>query len=248
MASLPSYRFKTPLRAFSKIGLDFAGPFEIKMGKLRKRLKVYILVISCLQTRALHLEVTEGMETSHVVNALSRFIDIRGIHSKILSDNFSTFCSREKDLEVWVKTIDQGLLITQTKADIDWSFTPSYGPHHGGIYEIMIKATKRALKSLCSLSDLTMDECRTFVSRVAVLVNSRLLTRVNVESQDIILTPNSFLLGSLGGAVEPTNMNWSTKKKWKAVHSLLNKFWDIFQQNYMPELRTKKKWKELNQI
>jgi hypothetical protein len=42
MASLPSYRFETPLRAFSKIGLDFAGPFEIKMGKLRKRLKVYI--------------------------------------------------------------------------------------------------------------------------------------------------------------------------------------------------------------
>jgi hypothetical protein len=44
MASLPSYWFETPLRAFSKIGLDFAGPFEIKMGKLRKRLKVYILI------------------------------------------------------------------------------------------------------------------------------------------------------------------------------------------------------------
>jgi hypothetical protein len=96
MASLPSYRLETPLRAFSKIGLDFAGSFEIKMGKLRKRLKVYILVITCLQTRALHLEVTEGMETLHVVNALSRFIDVRGIPSKILSDNFSTFCSKKK--------------------------------------------------------------------------------------------------------------------------------------------------------
>jgi hypothetical protein len=41
-------------------------------------------------------------------------------------------------------------------------------------------------------------------------------------------------------------MNWSTKKKWNAIHSLLNKFWDMFKQNYMPELRTKKKWKELN--
>jgi hypothetical protein len=29
MASLPSYRFETPLRAFSKTGLDFVGPFEI---------------------------------------------------------------------------------------------------------------------------------------------------------------------------------------------------------------------------
>jgi hypothetical protein len=112
------------------------------------------------------------MEISHVVNALSRFIDIRGIPSKILSDNFSTFCSKEKDLEAWVKTIDQGLLITQTKADIDWSFTPPYGPHHGGIYRIIVKATQRALKKLCSLSDLTMDKFCTFVIRVAVLVNS----------------------------------------------------------------------------
>jgi hypothetical protein len=91
-----------------------------------------------------------------------------------------------------------------------------------------------------------MDEFRDFVSRVAVLVNSRPFTRVNVESQDIIIMTNHFLLGSLGGAVEPTNMNWSTKKKWKAIYSLLIKFWDMFKQNYMPELRTKKKWKELN--
>jgi hypothetical protein len=81
MTSLTSYPFEKPLRSFSKTGLDFAGPFEIKMGKLKKCLKVYILVITCLQTRALHLEVTEGMELSHVVNALSRFIDVRGILS-----------------------------------------------------------------------------------------------------------------------------------------------------------------------
>ena len=85
-------------------------------------------------------------------------------------------------------------------------------------YEIMVKATKRALKSLCSLSDLTMDEFRTFVSRVAVLINCRPLSRINVESQDIILTPNHFLLGSLGGAVEPNDMNWSSKKKVE-IHS-----------------------------
>ena len=246
MSDLPAYRFEPPLRAFSKTGLDFAGPFEVKMGKLRKRLKVYILVITCLQTRALHLEVTEGMDLSYVVNAISRFIDLRGIPNKILSDNFSTFCSKDKDLQSWVRSIDQGLLLTSVQANIDWSFTPPYGPHHGGIYEIMVKATKRALKSLCSLSDLTMDEFRTFVSRVAVLVNSRPLTRVNVDNQDIILTPNHFLLGSLGGAVEPNDMNWSTKKKWKSIHSMLNQFWDIFKKQYIPELRTKKKWAQLN--
>ncbi len=151
MASLPSYQFEKPLRAFSKTGLEFACPFEIKMGKLRKCLKVYILVITCLQIRALHLEVSDGMELSHVVNALSRVIDIPWIPSKILCNNFSNFCSKEKDLEAWVKTLAQSLLIMQVKADIDWSFTSPYGPHHGGIYEIMVKGTKRAL-SCCAHS------------------------------------------------------------------------------------------------
>ena len=103
MSDIPAYRFEAPLRAFSKTGLDFAGPFEIKMGRLRKRLKAYILVLTCLQTRAIYLEVTEGMDLSFVVNALSRFIDIRGIPNHILSDNVSTFCSKDKDLEAWVK-------------------------------------------------------------------------------------------------------------------------------------------------
>lgn len=55
MASLPSYRYSESLRAFSSVGIDFTGSFEIKQLKTtrsaRERPKAYVLVISCLQTR-----------------------------------------------------------------------------------------------------------------------------------------------------------------------------------------------------
>ena len=47
MGNLPSYRFEQPLQAFSKTGLDFAGPYEIKVGRMKARPKIYILLFSC---------------------------------------------------------------------------------------------------------------------------------------------------------------------------------------------------------
>lgn len=198
IANIPEFRLEHPLSAFSKTGLDFAGPFEIKVGRARVRPKVYILLFTCLQTRAVHLEVTEAMDINAVMNALSRFIDVRGMPTDILSDNWKTFVSDDKELQSWVRNLDEDLIISQTKANVNWTFTPPKGPHHGGVYEILIKATKRCLKALCSYPDLTMDEFRTFVSRVASLLNGRPLTRVDVDNRTMILTPNHFLHGNLG--------------------------------------------------
>ncbi len=55
MSALPSWRFQKPLRAFAKCGLDFAGPFELKAaGRGKAKPKTYLLLFTCLQTRAVH--------------------------------------------------------------------------------------------------------------------------------------------------------------------------------------------------
>ncbi len=51
---------------------------------------------------------------SATLNAISRFVDIRGMPHSILSDNFSTFVSKDKDLENWVRTIQLDDLISTT--------------------------------------------------------------------------------------------------------------------------------------
>ena len=241
MSSIPDYRFEKPLQAFSKTGLDFAGPFHIKQGRARQRLKSYLLVFTCLQTRAVHLEATHDQSTHSVMNAFSRFIDMRGMPNEFLSDNWKSFTSPEKELQSWVRDLDEDLIIRQTYAEAIWRFTPPYGPHHGGIYETMVKAAKRALYSLFVEADLDMDEFRTAISRVAALLNSRPLTRVKDENGTMILTPNHFLIGKLGGAVTTDDLE-NPVERWKRVHSIVDKFWKQFVSEYIPLLSNREKW------
>jgi len=232
MADLPSYRFSMPLRAFSKVGIDFAGPFHIKqLGRGKPRLKSYILVFSCLQTRAVHLEATESQDTDSVLNAFSRFTSLRGMPEEILSDNWKSFVTEDKELQAWVRYLDDDLIIKSVLANVTWHLTPPYGPHHGGTYEIMVKASKRALDTLCKRADLTMDEFRTVLSQVCALLNGRPLTRVVEEGVTYVLTPNHFLFGNLGGAVCSENVD-HPKKRWQKVSSLVNHFWEQFMREY----------------
>jgi hypothetical protein len=51
MSAQPTWHFEWPLRAFSKCGLDFAGPFELRAGGRGKaRSKTYLILFTCLHT------------------------------------------------------------------------------------------------------------------------------------------------------------------------------------------------------
>ncbi len=89
-------------------------------------------------------------------------------------------------------------MVSKAQADVTWHLTSPYGPHHGGTYEIMVKASKWALDTLCKSADLTMDEFRTVLSQVCALLNGRPLTCVMEEGVTYVLTPNHFLFGNLG--------------------------------------------------
>ena len=242
IASLPKYRFQEPLQAFSKIGIDFAGPISVKVGRGQARMKAYILVITCLQTRALNLEITSGMDFKHFINALNRHMNIRGMPNLVLSDNFATFLSDEKELQNWVRsTLTKDKLLEFLPAKVEWKTIPPYGSHHGGIYESQVKSTKRALKSLMSNeSNLDMEELRTLATHVINLVNSRPLTQV--KDKDIVLTPNHFLHGNMGGMmVDPDKLD-TLNKRWTTVENLLDQFWKLFIKNYLIELRKSNIW------
>ena len=62
MAPLPDFRTQKPLRAFSRVGVDYAGPFYTKQGRGRSRAKRYLCLFTCLQCRAVHLEMTSRSE------------------------------------------------------------------------------------------------------------------------------------------------------------------------------------------
>ena len=80
MGSLPAQRVQKS-RPFSKVGIDYAGPFELKMnrGRSSRCSKGYIALFVCLSTKAVHLEVVGDLTTASFLAALRRFSSIRDL-------------------------------------------------------------------------------------------------------------------------------------------------------------------------
>ena len=78
MAELPKDRFDTS-RPFARVGIDFFGPLTVR--KFRRTEKRYVLLITCLATRAVHLEVANALDVDCFLMALRRFVARRSLHS-----------------------------------------------------------------------------------------------------------------------------------------------------------------------
>ena len=107
-----------------------------------------------------------------------------------------------------------------------WSFNPPGGPHFGGIFEIMVKAAKKAVYAVLGNSDGTDEELITICVGVESLLNSRPITYQSTNpSDDVPLTPNHFLYGQLGGEFAPADMDTDVdpRKRWRKVQAILSR-------------------------
>lgn len=86
---LPSHRI-TPSRAFFHTGVDYAGPFKIKLSRTTTG-KAYICLFVCMATKAVHLERLTSLNTEAFLNVFKRFIAGRGLCNDLYSGNGSNF-------------------------------------------------------------------------------------------------------------------------------------------------------------
>ncbi|CAB0028280.1 unnamed protein product [Trichogramma brassicae] len=99
MAPLPE-DCVTPTRIFEVSGVDFAGPFALRMSKGTgsKRMKGYVCIFVCMLTKAVYIEVVTGLTVDDFLAAYSRFTGRRGVCRIIYSDNATTFKAASKEL------------------------------------------------------------------------------------------------------------------------------------------------------
>ncbi|XP_022783913.1 uncharacterized protein LOC111324580 [Stylophora pistillata] len=76
MADLPEVRLVPEKPPFSYVDVDYFGPLEVKQG--RSRVKRYGCLFTCLTARAVHIEIAHSLDTDSMINALRRFISVRG--------------------------------------------------------------------------------------------------------------------------------------------------------------------------
>jgi hypothetical protein len=253
VAPLPDRRLGVKLKPFDNVGLDFAGPFDIKMGRGKIRKKVYVLVLTCMVTRGVHLKTTGGMDTSHVIDAISRFVDVRGVPATLTSENQTSFRKADKEITEWYKTVNwdavqdaTGLGFRPNSDGIQWHFNPPNASHFGGIFEIIVKALKRAMKTVIGRADLDEEGFRTCISKIMFMLNNRPIQQSGSIQDQAPLTPNSFVLGDLANAVFPpdfpevTNLDRKLKQQIKVQKAV----WKRFFLEFVPLLGPRQKWSQ----
>jgi hypothetical protein len=230
MGQLPDQRLGT-LKQFSLVSMDACGHFTVKI--LNSSMKVWVLVLACLQTKAVHLEVIEGLKTEEVINALERMVARRGQIEEMHADNFASFIaakaiitkeqqaqpeggpettkSRSRSRQPLQKSREEEVDLTKVQERLTakvwkWTFSKPYSSEGNGVAEAMVKLTKEAMHTTFRHADIRINEFRTVVAKAEARVNSRPVATFRPHDcwENIqVLTPMHFSHGHLGGEVAP---------------------------------------------
>lgn len=244
---LPRARVIPFMRPFAFVGLDYFGPYYVKVG--RSSVKRWVALFTCLTVRAIHLELVANLSTDSCKKAIRRFIARRGAPQEIYSDNGTNFVGASRELEAEKRMINQNLSSTFTDTHTSWRFNPPSAPHMGGCWERMVRSVKTALNAI-PLEGKLDEECLvTLLAETEHMVNSRPLTFVPLETASAgSLTPNDFLMLSSSGVKQPIKDAVTTgaalKHSWNRIQYVLDQIWRRWLTEYLPTITRRTKWFE----
>ncbi|XP_070535105.1 uncharacterized protein [Ptychodera flava] len=250
MSDLPKDRITPEEPPFTRTGVDYFGPLEVKRGRVTE--KRYGAIFTCMATRAVHLEVACSLDTDSCINAIRRFIARRGQVKSIRSDNGTNFIAADKELKESIRRWNQEKIAEMLhQQDIKWEFNPPAGSHFGGVWERHIRTIRKIIFSLLKEQPLRMSDeaLRTLFCEVEAIINSRPITRLSEDPNDLeALTPNHLLMLKPKQALPPglfqKNDNY-VRRRWRQVQYLTDIFWKRWMKEYLPLLQERQKWLEI---
>ena len=240
---------------FTHVCLDFAGPYKVldQVSK-RKTLKVWILIYSCVSTKAVMFLATPGYSTEDFLCKHDEFTSRSGIPRTVVSDKGSQLVKGSIKVEEKDKPSNSydWKLVMSRDSRTKWIFVTAGGQHRNGLAEATVKVMKKSLNlGLQSGEILTYAEFVTLLARIATSVNSRPLsisnTSSNSEQDDGLMpiTPNHLLLAR--STSEPTKLEYDVGDRFSRrlafVQSLQDEWWRRWIAEVLPTLVPCKRWK-----
>ena len=109
------------------------------------------------------------METASLLGCLKRCFARRGTPSLVISDNAKYF--KSATLKSFI-----------TARGITWHYNLAKAPWWGGLFERMIRSTKRCLKKSLKNQKLGFEALTTIIAEIETVLNSRPLTYIQVTA------------------------------------------------------------------
>ena len=233
-------RLQVGLPPWTNVAIDLGAPITVE-GVVNKRssMKCWPLLICCMLTGAIHIELMTGYGADNFLLSWWIFCEIRGYPARVQSDSGSQLkasvpvvtWSDQEDPTCW----DWKEVTTATaRTGTEFKIVSPGCQWRNGLAESQIKAMKRSLHQLSSASlirnlspTLNYQEWVLLLHRVSNISNERPLGVKNM-TEDIIqpLTPNQLLIGRTKGKVTcPDSLpeNYSQQKTYS--DTLLQTWW-----------------------
>ena len=141
-----------PAPPFAYISIDVFEPWSVVPRRTRGGLsqsKRLTVIFTCLVIRAIDIEIINEMSSSSFINALHRFVALRGEVKLIRSDCGTNFIGAAKCMDAKVINVESSdMKKCLSRKGIVWKFNPPHSSHMGGVWERLIGVSRRILDSM----------------------------------------------------------------------------------------------------
>ncbi|XP_055997113.1 uncharacterized protein LOC125677085 [Ostrea edulis] len=250
MSDLPRDRLtKSP--PFTFVGVDVFGPWNVVTRRTRggsANSKRWAVLFTCLYSRAVHIEIIEEMTSSSFINAMRKFIAIRGAVTEFRSDRGTNFVGATGELHINIVNVEDDHVksFLQDK-QIVWKFNPPHASHFGGMWERMIGIAPRILDAMLlntKHGKLTHEVLTTLMAEVMAIMNSRPLVPVSSDvDAPFILSPQTLLTQKTRDLPSDfQDLDVRDVYQWKMVQTMANTFWKRWKGEFLSTLQPRQKW------
>ena len=247
VADLAQIRLQPDGAPFKHVGMDYFCPLNVKRG--RSECKRYGIIFTCLSSRGAHLEISHSLETDACINAIRRFMARRGPVKSITSDNGTNIVGVEKELREMVSRLDQSKISNVLSNDgTEWHFNPPAAPHFCGVWERMIRATRKILYSLLKEQGSILNDeiLSTVLCELGNILNNRPFTTTLTDPNDMLpLAPNMLInprRKPLDAHGQLEKSDCYAKRRWRRAQYLVQVFWLRWKMEYLVSLQQGSKW------
>lgn len=191
MTNMPKHQMNF-VKPFQHVGCDYTGHLWVKDPNQGKCVKMYILLYTCLNIRAIHLDLIPDMSSQSFLLSFQRFSNLYGIPTHLYSDNAKSFILGG---DLLAQSLASDIFSEHMrKNNIKHVKIPVYSAWVGSAWERLIRVVKNSMYKTIGKAKLDYFQMLTSLSNIKNIVNSRPLTyRSSGDDNLEVISPNSFL-------------------------------------------------------
>ncbi len=175
-----SWRINPSTLPYQNIVVDHIGPFKVK-NESNEVIKTYVLIISCLWSRAVNLIICDQITTSEFMRALTIHILEYGVPSKVLSDNGTPIVQGMSLLKESLDSVEvKNFLKEQNIEILTFSPYPANTSKLGGTIESLVKQVKFFVYGACQKQIHKYKDFQFLIFEIKLLINRRPIAYKNI--------------------------------------------------------------------